>query len=340
MSADAVTAGRIAIVGAGAFGTALAIVCARTRREVALWARDEGHASALQSERCNRFHLPDCPLPDPVTVTSDLQACADADLVLIAVPAQATRTMARQLEPVLQRGVYVVACAKGIEQDSGALQSDILAEELPYRPLAVLSGPGFAAEIASGKPTAMTLAGFSEATADHVCARLAAPGFRPYSSTDVRGVELGGALKNVIAIACGVVVGKALGESARAALLTRGLAEMARLAAKTGAAPETLFGLSGLGDLVLTAMSEQSRNTRFGIALGRQGDAGALLAGGMPLAEGVYTAPVAARLGHDHGVDMPVTDAVAAILAGTLSVDEAIENLVRRPLRSEQRDRQ
>ena len=192
----------------------------------------------------------------------------------------------------------------------------------------------------------MTLAGFSEATADHVCARLAAPGFRPYSSTDVRGVELGGALKNVIAIACGVVVGKALGESARAALLTRGLAEMARLAAKTGAAPETLFGLSGLGDLVLTAMSEQSRNTRFGIALGRQGDAGALLAAGMalaegmPLAEGVHTAPVAARLGHDHGVDMPVTDAVAAILAGTLGVDEAIENLVRRPLRSEQRDRQ
>ena len=329
---------RIAVIGAGAFGTALAIVAARNGSAVTLWARDLEHAATLAAKRCNPVHLPQCQLPQTVTPTADLTACAAADLVLIAVPAQATRSVARQLAPVLNRGAYIVACAKGIERKTGALQSDILTEELPHRPLTILSGPGFAGEIAAGKPTAVTLAGFAGETADYVCKRLAAPGFRPYSSMDVRGVELGGAMKNVVAIACGIVIGKALGESARAALLTRGLAEMARLAATLGARQETLFGLSGLGDLVLTAMSEQSRNTRFGIALGRSGDIAAVQTSGMPLAEGVHTAPVAASLAGKHKVDMPITDAVADILASAISVDEAIDTLVRRPLRSEHRD--
>ncbi len=330
---------RIAVIGAGAFGTALAIVAARNGSAVTLWARDPQHAATLAAKRCNPVHLPQYPLPETVAPTSDPTVCAAADLVLVAVPAQATRTVARQFAPVLKRGAYIVACAKGIERKTGALQSDILIEELPHRPLSILSGPGFAGEIAAGKPTAVTLAAFAEKTADHVCKRLAAPGFRPYSSTDVRGVELGGAMKNVIAIACGIVIGKTLGESARAALLTRGLAEMARLAAALGARNETLFGLSGLGDLVLTAMSEQSRNTRFGIALGRSGDIEAVRTSGMPLAEGVPTAPVAARLAGKHNIDMPITDAVANILAGAISVDEAIDRLVRRPLRSEQGER-
>lgn len=326
---------RIAIVGAGAFGTALAIVCAGTGRPITLWARDPGHAARLQTERRNPVHLPDCPLPDNVAVTSDIKALSAADLVLMVVPAQQSRAAAQRLAPVLKAGAHIVACAKGIEQATGAFQSDILGLELPGRPLCVLSGPGFADEIASGRPTAVTLAGPDAETAERVCHWLAVPCFRPYRSTDMRGVELGGALKNVIAIACGIVIGRGLGESARAALLTRGLAEMARLAAALGARGDTLYGLSGLGDLVLTAMSERSRNTHYGMALAGAKNIGALQASGLPLAEGVFTAPVAAKLGREHEIAMPVTEAVAAILDGALSLDEAIETLVQRPLRSE-----
>jgi glycerol-3-phosphate dehydrogenase (NAD(P)+) len=274
-------------------------------------------------------------MPGNVSVTAEPQLLATADLVLMAVPAQETRAVAGRFAPVLKTGADIVACAKGIEQQTGAFQSEILASELPACPLAVLSGPGFAAEIAAGKPTAVTLAAASAEIADRICHRLAVPGFRPYSSVDVRGVELGGALKNVIAIACGIVIARQLGESARAALLTRGLAEMARLANALGARSATLYGLSGLGDLVLTAMSEQSRNMRFGMALGGHQDIHALQAAGTPLAEGVFTAPVAARLGREHGLAMPVTDAVADILSGTLDIDAAIDKLVQRPLRSE-----
>jgi len=325
----------IAIIGAGAFGTALAIVCARDGRPVTLWVRNEERAAALNAERRNRVHLPAVALPGTVSATAGPQALAGADLVLIVVPAQETRAVAGLFAPVLKADAHIVACAKGIEQDSGAFQSDILGAELPSHPLTVLSGPGFAGEIAAGKPTAVTLAGSDAQTAERVCRWLAAPGFRPYSSTDVRGVELGGAMKNVIAIACGIVIGRQLGESARAALLTRGLAEMARLAGALGGRSETVFGLSGLGDLVLTAMSGQSRNMRFGMALAGHDGIDALAAAGMPLAEGVFTAPVAARLGRKHNIPMPITNAVADILAGALSVDQAIDNLVQRPLRSE-----
>ena len=327
----------IAIAGAGAFGTALSIVLGHAGRRVILWARSAAHANQLSSERRNLVHLPDCPLPDLVTPTSDLNTVVAADTILVVVPAQATRAVARQLSPVVPASANVVACAKGIEQKTGAFQSEVLAAELPDRTLAVLSGPGYAGEIANGKPTAMTLAAATASSADRICRRLATPAFRPYSSTDLRGVELGGALKNVIAIACGIVIGKGLGESARAALLTRGLAEIARLSATLGGRPETL---SGLGDLVLTAMSEQSRNTRYGIALGQSGNAETVARSAMALAEGVYTAPVAVQLAKRNDVDMPITFAVAGILAGRISVDDAIERLVQRPLRSEDDNRE
>ena len=325
----------IAIAGAGAFGTALSIVLGQAGRRVILWAKSAAHADQLGSERRNPVHLPDCPLPDPVTPTSDLDSVGAADTILVVVPAQATRSVARQLSAVVPTSADVVACAKGIEQNTGAFQSEVLAAELPGHALAVLSGPGYAGEIADGKPTAMTLAAATASSAGRICRRLATPAFRPYSSTDLRGVELGGALKNVIAIACGIVIGKGLGESARAALLTRGLAEIARLSATLGGRPETLSGLSGLGDLVLTAMSEQSRNTRYGIALGQSGDPEAVAKSAMALAEGVHTAPVAVQLAERNDVDMPITFAVAGILAGRISVDDAIERLVQRPLRSE-----
>ena len=326
---------KIGIVGAGAFGTALATIATRAGRTAIIYGRDQAKIAEINEHRTNARFLPDVRLSDAVSASTDPAALAPCDIVLIAVPAQATRKVTQALADTLRRGVSIVACAKGIERDTGASQAAILSQTLPHRPLAVLSGPGFAADIAIGLPTAVTIAADAPETAHYVADRLATPSFRPYASNDVTGVELGGALKNVIAIACGVVAGRRLGESARAALITRGLAEMMRLADAYGAERQTLMGLSGLGDLVLTAMSMQSRNTRFGGALGEGKSVGELLAAGMPLAEGAHTAGVAADLAARHGVDMPITSAVAAVIAGTLSVDEAIAGLVTRPLKSE-----
>lgn len=326
---------KVGIVGTGAFGTALATITAQTGRAAVIYGRDPARIAEINERRTNTQYLPDVRLPDTISASSDPGALAVCDIILIAVPAQATRNVTLELAATLRRGVYIVACAKGIEQETGASQATILTETLPHRPLAVLSGPGFAADIAKGLPTAVTIAAYAPETARYVADRLATPSFRPYASTDVTGVELGGALKNVIAIACGVVAGRRLGESARATLITRGLAEMMRLADAFDAERQTLMGLSGLGDLVLTATSLQSRNTRFGVALGEGRSVGELLDAGMPLAEGAHTAGIAAELAARHGVDMPITSAVAAVIAGTLSVDEAIAGLVTRPLKSE-----
>ncbi len=326
---------KIGIVGAGAFGTALATIAAQTGRAAVIYGRDPASIAEINERRTNAHYLPDVRLPDAVSASTDPVALALCDIVLIAVPAQATRKVTQALANTLRRGVYILACAKGIERETGASQAAILTQTLPHRPLAVLSGPGFAADIAKGLPTAVTIAAHALKTAHHVADSLATPSFRPYASTDVIGVELGGALKNVIAIACGVVAGRRLGESARAALITRGLAEMMRLADAFGAERQTLMGLSGLGDLVLTATSTQSRNTRFGVALGEGRTVGELLDAGMPLAEGAHTAGIATDLAARHGVDMPITSAVAAVIAGALSVDEAIAGLVTRPLKSE-----
>ena len=326
---------KIGIIGAGAFGTALATIAAQTGRAAVLYGRDTATIAEINERRTNAQYLPDVRLPDTIAASTDPAVLEPCDIILIAVPAQATRKVTRALADTLRRGVYILACAKGIEQETGASQAAIFTETLPYRPLSVLSGPGFAADIAKGLPTAVTIAAHALETAHYVADRLATPSFRPYASTDVAGVELGGALKNVVAIACGVVAGRRLGESARAALITRGLAEMMRLADAFGAERQTLMGLSGLGDLVLTATSTQSRNTRFGVALGEGRTVTELLDAGMPLAEGAFTAGIAADLAALHGVDMPITAAVAAVIAGTLSVDEAIAGLVTRPLKSE-----
>ena len=326
---------RIGIVGAGAFGTALATIAARSGRAAIIHGRDPAAIAQINERRTNTKYLPGVILPGAVSASTDPGALAPCDIILFAVPAQATRALAHTFAETLRRGAAIVACAKGIEQKTGASQSAILTQALPGRPLAVLSGPGFAADIAKGLPTAVTIAANRLEAAQFVADCLATPNFRPYASSDVAGVELGGALQNVIAIACGVVAGRRLGNSARAALITRGLAEMMRLADAFGAERQTLMGLSGLGDLVLTATSAQSRNTRFGMALGEGRSIGELLDAGMPLAEGAHTAGIAADLAARHEVDMPITSAIAAVIAGTLTVDEAIAGLVMRPLKSE-----
>ena len=323
----------IAIVGAGAFGTALAIVAAR-RGRVILWGRDVSHLAALRDRRENRRHLPGIRLPDRIAPTGDLSLVAEAEIVLIAVPSQATREIAEHLAPHLRTSAIVVACAKGIERETGLRQSEVLRESVPGCAPAALSGPGFADEIARGLPTAVTVAAGDLDLAYKIAAALSAESFRPYASDDLVGVEIGGAAKNVLAIACGIVAGRGLGESARAALISRGLIEMTRLGVALGARPETFMGLSGLGDLVLTATGARSRNTAYGIALG-SGRNPAELGDAAPLAEGVFTARIAARLAAELGIETPIMAAVADIVDGALPVDAAIERLIRRPLKAE-----
>jgi glycerol-3-phosphate dehydrogenase (NAD(P)+) len=301
---------------------------------VTLIARDAATAAAIDADRASP-RLPGATLPPAVAVAAGPDAVASADLVLLAVPSQTTRDAAKGLAAYLPKGVPVVACAKGIEHSTGKLQSAVIAEVLPQARVAALSGPGFAEEIAAGLPTAITIAAADLALAQKIAAALAGDRFRPYASDDLIGVELGGSVKNVLAIAAGIVAGRALGESARAAIIARGLAEMMRLGTALGARAETFMGLSGLGDLVLTATSRRSRNLAFGMALGEGRRAADLLAAGMPLAEGAHTAAIAAALGRKNNVETPIVAAVAAIIEGRLTVEAAIEGLVSRPLKAE-----
>jgi glycerol-3-phosphate dehydrogenase (NAD(P)+) len=325
----------IAVIGAGAFGTALALVALKAGRQVTLWGRGAEAIDAIRARRENPAYLPGVSLPPEIEVTSDAARLSRADVLLLAVPAQMTRAAATALVGANRDGSPVVACAKGIERGTGRRQSEIVAEILPQAQPAALSGPGFAEEIARGLPTAVTIAAPDVDLAHRLCSALATDTFRPYASGDLVGVELGGAIKNVLAIAAGVVAGRLLGESARAALVARALAEMTRLGTALGARAETFMGLSGLGDLVLTATSRRSRNLAFGMALGEGRPAEELLAAGMPLVEGAHTARVAAELAARHGVDAPIVTAVAAIVDGALTVDAAIEGLVNRPLKAE-----
>lgn len=326
---------RVAIAGAGAFGTALALVAHKAGRQVTLWSRSPEKAQAIVGDGQNADNLHGVEIPDTINVSADPDCFAQAELVVFAVPAQATRQAAARLADAIPAGIPLLAAGKGIEQQTGLRQTEVLAAELPGRTPAALSGPGFAEEIARDLPTAMTIAAAEIDVAHKLAAALASPAFRPYASDDVIGVELGGAVKNVLAIACGVVAGRALGESARAALISRGLAEMTRLGTALGARSETFMGLSGLGDLVLTATGRRSRNLAFGMALGEGLPPTSLLAEGMPLAEGAHTAEIAGTLAANRHVDAPIITAVAAILAGSLSVDAAIEGLVSRPLKAE-----
>lgn len=325
---------KVVVIGAGAFGTALAVVMAlEGRADVTLLGRDPSLMKDLEADGVHEAVLPGIELPVALGFSADPAILSDAPLVLFAMPAQAHADAAQYYGPYLAADAIVVTCAKGIDRISGRMLTDVLEQELPHHRIAVLSGPGFASDIAKGLPTAMAIAAPSDEDAAFLAQTISGRTFRLYASTDRIGVQLGGALKNVLAIACGIVEGAGLGDSARAALISRGLAEMSRLAVAMGGEADTVRGLSGLGDLVLTATSHQSRNLRYGIALGQGVDTG--LSAGGNLVEGAFTAAVAARMAEGLSISMPVTDAVAAIIEGSLDVRTAMERLMTRPITTE-----
>jgi len=319
----------IAVVGAGAWGVALANVAARAGRAVTLVARDDKTAAAIVETRQSP-RLPGVAIDARVRVAAAVEPQSEA--VLLAVPAQALRKVAQTLK--VASATPVIAAAKGIEQQTLAFMTDIITDTVPHAVPAILSGPSFALDVARGLPTAVTLAAQDPVHAQALAQAIGVPTFRVYHSTDVRGVEIGGAAKNVLAIAAGIVAGKKLGASAAAALTTRGFAELARFGAAFGARPATLMGLAGLGDLILTCSSAQSRNFSLGVALGQLAEPQAAAAG--KLAEGVFTASALVALAQREGVEMPISAAVAAVLARKLTVDAAIEALLMRPFRAEE----
>jgi glycerol-3-phosphate dehydrogenase (NAD(P)+) len=323
----------IGVIGAGAWGTALANAAARAGRTVRLWARDADQVAAMAAARENAARLPGVPLLRGVSPTASLAEAADADALLLAVPAQALRRVAGDLTAVTRPDLPAVVCAKGIEHDTGLFMSEVLAEALPGLLPASLSGPSFAADVSRGLPTAVVLAAPREAVAEGLAQALSSSAFRVYHATDLRGVEIGGAAKNVLAIAAGIVAGRDLGESAKAALTARGFSELSRFARTFGGRPETLMGLSGLGDLILTCGSLKSRNFAHGFDLGRGVPPGA--AGGGKLAEGVFTARALVAMARARGVAMPIAEAVDAVLDGRIDIDAAIAALMTRPLKAE-----
>jgi glycerol-3-phosphate dehydrogenase (NAD(P)+) len=325
----------VGVLGSGAWGTALAQVCARAGLDVALWSHDPAVAAAVAAERANPLFLPGVTLDDRIASTADMAGLAGVDLVLAVPPAQHMRPVLAAFAPFARPGLPVVLCSKGVEQGSLKLMTEVLAEVLPDAAPAVLSGPSFAGEVARGLPTAVTLACGDEACAGRIARAIATPTFRPYLAVDMVGAEAGGAIKNVLAIACGIVEGRGLGRSAHAALITRGFAEMTRFAVALGADAETLAGLCGLGDLVLTCSSPQSRNMSVGLALGRGETLEAALTGKLSVAEGVASAPAVRQLAARIGVELPICEAVAAVLAGEIDLDAAIGGLLSRPLKTE-----
>jgi len=325
----------IGVIGAGAWGTSLALTAARAGRSVRLWARETEVVEAIARERQNTIFLPGVPLPAAIAVTGDLaEAVAGAGALLIAAPAQHLRASLSAVAAVAVPGLPLVVCAKGIEQGSGKLVTELLREAASSFEPAILSGPSFARDAALGLPTAVTIAARFD-IAQRLQASLSHATFRPYATDDVLGVALGGAAKNVYAIACGIVEGMGLGESARAALLARSFAELVRLGAALGARADTLMGLSGLGDLVLTATSTQSRNFRFGHEVGRGRAIAELLAPGQPLAEGVKTAAALVIRARAEKIELPVAETVASVLGGSLPLDASIMRLMGRPLKPE-----
>jgi glycerol-3-phosphate dehydrogenase (NAD(P)+) len=324
----------IGVIGAGAWGTALAIAAARAGRRVSLWAREHEVIASISNSRVNAQFLPDVALPDTIHVTGDIEVAAAADALLLVSPAQYLRSTLSLLAVRSVRDKPVVACAKGIERGTGKLMTEVLTEFLELECVGVLSGPSFARDVANNLPTAVTIAAKMD-VAQRLQDSLGHASFRPYATDDITGVALGGAAKNVYAIACGIVMGMGLGESARAALLARSFAELRRLGVAIGAKPETLMGLSGLGDLVLTATSSTSRNFSFGAAIGKGVLRSTLEQQAHPLAEGVETAPALAARAKQHSVELPIAEATAAILDGSLALDAAIPHLMARPLKPE-----
>ncbi len=330
MSERQATIRHMAVLGGGAWGTALAQAMLRAGHRVSLWARDAEMVSAIRRGENPRY-LPGIAIDQGIEASSSLaEVLGGTDCVLAVTPAQSLRQVLTEARSHVAKAIPVVLCAKGIERDTGALLSNIAGEILPDNPIAALSGPSFATDVAKGLPTAVVVAAREEVLAAELAALFSARNLRCYSSDDLVGVEIGGALKNVFALAAGAVNGAGLGASAQAAMVTRGFVELRRIGIAFGAKPETLMGLSGLGDLMLTCSSAQSRNFAYGLALGR----GETLAG-RPLAEGVPTAAIAARLAAEQGIDAPIISAVAAILEGAISIGEAVSMLMTRPLKTE-----
>jgi glycerol-3-phosphate dehydrogenase (NAD(P)+) len=330
-----VTFNSIGIVGAGAWGTALGQTMRLAGREVLIWAREGEVVAEINAGHSNTAFLPGVALDPALRATGRLPDVAQCDVVLMVAPAQHLRAVAAELAPHLAAAKPVVICAKGLEQATGKLLGEVMAEVLPPAALAVLSGPSFAADVARGLPTALTLACAEEALGARLVGSLGYREFRLYRSTDMIGVQLGGAVKNVLAIAAGIVEGKGLGASAHAALVARGFAELRRFGAALGARPETVMGLSGLGDLLLTCGSPQSRNMSLGRALGQGQALEAVLGSRRSVAEGVYTARAVAGIAAEKGIDMPICAAVHAIVAGKTTVDAAIAALLSRPFKAE-----
>jgi len=325
----------VGIVGGGAWGTALAVSGRRAGRDVFMWAYEPETVAEINEQHRNSLYLPGVSLARAIKATAKLSDVAACDLVLMVTPAQELRAIGEELRPFIRDGQPLVIGAKGIEQATGQLLSEVLAEVLPQAQTAVLSGPSFAAEIARGLPAALTLATASEARGRALAHALSHSSFRCYWTDDVSGAEIGGALKNVYAIAAGIVAGKKLGESAHAALVTRGFAEMMRFGTALGARRETMTGLSGLGDLVLTCGSPQSRNMSLGIALGEGQSVGEVLRSRLSVTEGIYTASAVVEMAVARGIEMPIAQAVHAVVSGLATVDQAIEALLARPLRAE-----
>jgi glycerol-3-phosphate dehydrogenase (NAD(P)+) len=323
---------KLGVIGGGAWGTAMAQVIAGDGSEVLLWAREPEVVEAINRDHNNPLFLPVLPLSERIRATGDLAALGGCDALMVVVPAQFLRPV---LAEVPHGRKPLVLCAKGIEAGSRLLMSEVAAAVAPGAPIAVLSGPTFAHEVAAGHPTAITLACADEEVGLALAERLRRPGFRPYLSSDVIGAEIGGAVKNVLAIACGVVEGAGLGQNARAALISRGFAEMTRFGLARGAKAETLAGLSGLGDLVLTCSSTSSRNFSLGKGLGQGLSAAELLRDRRTVAEGAATAPVLAEAARAAGIDMPIVDAVCALLDGSATVDDVVRALLARPLKQE-----
>lgn len=316
-------------------GTALAQVLRRAGRDVVLWARESEVVASINDSHTNPVFLPGVALDPGIRATGDLAMVAQADALLLVAPAQHLRATCYAIAPSLAADTPAIICTKGIEEETGAMMSEVVAEALPRAAVAVLSGPTFAAEVANGLPTAVTLAAHNVELGQQLIAAIGTREFRPYFTADVAGAQIGGAIKNVMAIACGVVMGRGFGDNARAALITRGIAEMVRLAVAKGAKAETLMGLSGLGDLTLTCSSTQSRNNSLGLALGRGESLDHYLADRRSVAEGVSSAAAASALANKLGVDMPIVSAVDAILHHRASIDDAIEALLTRPFKAE-----
>lgn len=328
------TTQKIFVLGAGAWGTALAAGLVRDGKDVCLWAREKELVEPLSTGIGNPVFLKDVDLP-PIPTTNALEEVASADIVLSVVPAQFMRSVLEQIAPVLGQNVPVILCAKGIERDTLKTMAEVAAETLPHNSIGVLSGPSFARDVARGLPTAVTLAVQDPALGRRLMNELGRPDFRPYLSTDLIGAEIGGATKNVLAIACGIVDGLDLGKSAHAALIARGFAEMTRLGVAVGGKAETLAGLCGLGDLVLTCSSPESRNMSFGRAIGQGEPVNDILERRNAVTEGAATAPALIKLARDHGVEMPICEAVSKIIDGEVNVDQASHALLKRPYKKE-----